>query len=213
MERTQVLVTILRNLYDEGCLKDVPVYVDSPLASDVTDVFRRHPECFDAETTKIFDEGDPFNFPNLHYVADVEESKSINGKPGPMIIMSASGMCEGGRVTHHLIHTIEDPQNVIVITGYQARGTLGRRILEGTSKVRIFENDFDVRAKTYFMGGLSAHADGNDLLEYVKSSRDGRLKKVFLVHGELDEAQALQQRIKTLGLNASIPQSMTTATI
>ena len=213
VERTQVLVTILRNLYDEGCLKDVQVYVDSPLASDVTDVFRRHPECFDAETKKIFDEGDPFNFPNLHYVADVEESKSINGKPGPMIIMSASGMCEGGRVTHHLIHTIEDPQNVIVITGYQARGTLGRRILEGTSKVRIFENDFDVRAKTYFMGGLSAHADGNDLLEYVKSSRDGRLKKVFLVHGELDEAKALQQGIKNLGLNASIPQSMTTVTI
>jgi metallo-beta-lactamase family protein len=213
VERTQLLVTILRNLYDDGCLKDVPVYVDSPLASNVTEVFRRHPECFDAETAKIFAESDPFNFTNLHYVADAEESKSLNDKTGPMIIMSASGMCEGGRVTHHLIHTITDENNIIVITGFQARGTLGRKILERAPTVTIFHDDFEVRAKTYFMGGLSAHADGEDLIEYVKAAQDSRLKKVFLVHGEIEESQKLQQRIRELSLQVDIPQSLTSVTI
>ena len=213
VERTQVLVTLLKNLYEEGTLKDVPVYVDSPLASNVTDVFRRHPECFDEETFKIFTQGDPFNFPSLHYVADAEESKSLNDRPGPMIIMSASGMCEGGRVTHHLIHTIENEQNMIVLTGFQARGTLGRKILDRAPKVSIFNDEFDVRAKTYFMGGLSAHADGEDLLQYVKNAQDGRLRKVYLVHGEIEESQALQQKIQTLNVAVDIPQSLTTTTI
>lgn len=213
VERTQLLVTILRNLYDDGCLKDVPVYVDSPLASNVTEVFRRHPECFDAETTRIFAESDPFNFPNLHYVADAEESKSLNDKTGPMIIMSASGMCEGGRVTHHLIHSITDENNMIVITGFQARGTLGRKILERASKVTIFHDEFEVRAKTYFMGGLSAHADGEDLIEYVRKAKDSRLKKIFLVHGEIEESQKLQHRIRELGLQADIPQTLTTVSV
>ena len=213
VERTQVLVTLLKNLYDEGTLKDVPVYVDSPLASNVTEVFRRHPECFDEETYKVFTEGDPFNFPNLHYVADSEESKSLNDRPGPMIIMSASGMCEGGRVTHHLIHTIENDRNMIIITGFQARGTLGRKILDRAPKVSIFNDEFEVRAKTYFMGGLSAHADGEDLLQYVKNAQNGRLKKVYLVHGEIEESQAIQQKIQTLNISADIPQSLTTVTI
>lgn len=213
VERTQVLVTLLKNLYEDGTLKDVPVYVDSPLASNVTDVFRRHPECFDEETFKIFTEGDPFNFPNLHYVADSEESKSLNDRPGPMIIMSASGMCEGGRVTHHLIHTIENDRNMIVITGFQARGTLGRKILDRASKVSIFNDEFDVRAKTYFMGGLSAHADGEDLRQYVKHAQNGRLKKVYLVHGEIEESQALQKKIQDLNITADIPQSLTTVVI
>jgi metallo-beta-lactamase family protein len=213
VERTQLLVTMLKNLYDEGCLKNVPVYVDSPLASNVTDVFRRHPECFDAETIKTFNEGDPFNFPNLHYVADAEESKSLNEKAGPMVIMSASGMCEGGRVTHHLIHSIGDAQNMIVLTGFQARGTLGRKILEGAPKVTIFNDEFELRAKTYFMAGLSAHADGDDLLQYVRRTQDGRLKKVYLVHGEIEESRALDVKIGTLGLEAEIPQPLTTVTI
>ncbi|UCD19110.1 MAG: MBL fold metallo-hydrolase [candidate division WOR-3 bacterium] len=213
VERTQLLVTMLKNLFDEGCLKNVPVYVDSPLASNVTDVFRRHPECFDAETIKIFNEGDPFNFPNLHYVADTEESKSLNDKAGPMIIISASGMCEGGRVTHHLIHSIGDARNMIVLTGFQAHATLGRKILEGASKVTIFNDDFEMRAKTYLMAGLSAHADGSDLLQYVEATRNGQLKKVYLVHGEIEESQALQEKIKTIGVDADIPQTLTTVTI
>ncbi|KPK64582.1 hypothetical protein AMJ83_02465 [candidate division WOR_3 bacterium SM23_42] len=209
VERTQLLVTMLKNLYDEGALRDVPVYIDSPLASNVTDVFRRHPECFDAETFKIFTESDPFNFPSLHYVADAEESKALNDKTGPMIIMSASGMCEGGRVTHHLIHSIENEQNMIILTGFQARGTLGRKILERAPTISIFNDEFKVRAKTYFMGGLSAHADGEDLIHYVRTARDSRLKKVYLVHGEIEESQALQQKIKSLRLEVDIPQSLT----
>jgi metallo-beta-lactamase family protein len=208
-----LLVTILKNLYDEGTLKDVPVYIDSPLASNVTDVFRRHPECFDKETFKIFTEGDPFNFANLHYVADTDESKSLNHKPGPLIVMSASGMCEGGRVTHHLIHNIGDANNMIILTGFQARGTLGRKILQREPRVYIFNDEFDLRAQTYFIGGLSAHADGDDLLQYVKDSGNGRLKKVYLVHGEIEEAQALQQRIEELGLEVDIPQSLTQVSI
>lgn len=213
VERTQLLVTMLKNLYDEGVLKDIQVYIDSPLASNVTDVFRKHPECFDEETFKIFTEGDPFNFPNLHYVADTDESKSLNDKSGPMIIMSASGMCEGGRVTHHLIHTIGNENNMIILTGFQARGTLGRKILERAPKIYIFNDEFDLRAKTHFIGGLSAHADGDDLLQYVKDSGGGRLKKVYLVHGEIEEAQALQQKIKELGLDVDIPQSLTQTSI
>ena len=209
VERTQVLVTMLKNLYEEGTLREIPVYIDSPLATNVTDVFRRHPECFDEETFKIFSEGDPFNFPNLHYVADTDESKALNDRSGPMIIMSASGMCEGGRVTHHLIHNIGNENNMIILTGFLARGTLGRKILEREPKVYIFNDEFDLRAQTYFIAGLSAHADGDDLLQYVKDSGNGRLKKVYLVHGEIEESQVLRQKILELSIDADIPQTLT----
>jgi len=210
VERTQVLVSMLKNLYDEGDLKDVPVYVDSPLATDVTEVFRKHPECFDGETFKIFTEGDPFNFPGLNYVSDTDESKTLNAQKGPMLIISASGMCEGGRVTHHLIHSIENDDNIIVITGFQARGTLGRKILEGEEKVWIFNDEYTVRAKVYFMGGLSAHADGNDLFEYVQKTNTGRLRKIYLIHGDIEEARALQEKIESSdAVDVDIPQSLT----
>lgn len=214
VERTQVLVTMLKTLYDDGTLKDIPVYVDSPLASNVTGVFRDHPECFDKETYQIFADGDPFNFPGLHYIADSNESKALNSQAGPMVIMSASGMCEGGRVVHHLIHCVENENNIIVITGFQARGTLGRKILEGAHKVYIFNDEFKVRAKVHFMGGLSAHADGNGLVEYVQKTQTGRLRKVFLIHGDIEEALALQNRLKnTLHIDSEIPQSMTTVSL
>ncbi len=214
VERTQLLVTMLKNLYEEGDLKGVPVYVDSPLATNVTEVFRKHPECFDKETFKIFTEGDPFNFPGLNYVRDTDESKSLNARRGPMIIMSASGMCEGGRVTHHLIHSIENDDNIIVITGFQARGTLGRKILAGEKKVWIFNEEYRVKAKVYFMGGLSAHADGNELFEYVQKTNTGRLKKIYLIHGDVEEARALQRKIESSDtIDVDIPQSMTHVTI
>jgi metallo-beta-lactamase family protein len=210
VERTQLLITMLKNLYEEGSLKDVPVYIDSPLAKNVTDVFRKHPECFDAQTYKIFTQGDPFDFPGLQYIKDTDESKRLNARKGPMIIVSASGMCEGGRVTHHLIHSIENDDNIIVITGFQARGTLGRRILDGADKIMIFGDEYRVRAKVFFMGGLSAHADGNDLQEYVKKSNNGRLKSIYLVHGDIEEATALKRSIEsTLAVNVHIPQILT----
>jgi metallo-beta-lactamase family protein len=214
VERTQLLVTMLKNLYDDGDLKNVPVYVDSPLATNVTDVFRKHPECFDKETFKIFTEGDPFNFPGLNYVRDTDESKSLNARRGPMIIMSASGMCEGGRVTHHLIHSIENDDNIIVITGFQARGTLGRKILEGEKKVWIFNEKYRVKAKVYFMGGFSAHADGNELFEYVQKTNTGHLKKIYLIHGDVEEARALQRKIESSDtIDVDIPQSLTQVSV
>lgn len=214
VERTQVLVTMLKNLYDEGTLEDIPVYVDSPLATNVTDVFRRHPECFDKETCKILEESDPFNFPGLHYVKDNEESKRLNAQQGPMIIMSASGMCEGGRVVHHLIHSIEDDKNMIVITGFQARGTLGRKILEGSKTVYIFNDEYTVRAKVYFMGGLSAHADGDDIIEYIQSCDGSSLKKIYLIHGDIEESTALQEKIEArFSIDTDIPQSMTRVSV
>ena len=210
VERTQVLITMLKNLYEEGSLKDMPVYVDSPLATSVTDVFRDHPECFDKETYQIFVDSDPFNFPGLDYIKDSEESKNLNNQNRPMIIMSASGMCEGGRVTHHLIHSVEKRNNIVVITGFQARGTLGRKILEGADKIRIFNNEYKVRAQVHFMGGLSAHADGNDLLEYVANCTNGNCKTIFLIHGDLDEAYALKNGIQSAhNIEVDIPQSMT----
>ena len=210
VERTQVLLTMLRNLYEEGTLENIPVYVDSPMATDMTDVFRRHPECFDEETYKIFVDRDPFNFPGLRCIKDSEESKALNGQNGPMIIIAGSGMCEGGRVTHHLIHSIEQETNMIIITGFQARGTLGRKILDRADKVSIFNSEYRVRARVYFMGGLSAHADENDLFEYVKKIRDNRLKKVYLIHGEIDQATSLKNRIESLNnIEVDIPQSGT----
>lgn len=214
VERTQVLVTLLKQLYADGTLKGVPVYIDSPLATNVTNVFREHPECFDQETYSIFKNSDPFNFPGLHYIRDVPESKSLNDRKGPMIIMSASGMCEGGRVTHHLIHSIEDRNNLIIITGFQARGTLGRKLLDGAERVSIFNDEYEVRAKLYFMAGLSAHGDGDDLFNYVQMIKNGRLKKVFLVHGEIEEATALSERIKSrLNIEVEIPQYLTRVNI
>ncbi len=214
VERTQVLVTILKNLYDEGTLEGVPVYVDSPLATNVTDVFRRHPECFDKETREILQESDPFNFPGLQYVKDNEESKRLNAQQGPMIIMSASGMCEGGRVVHHLIHSIENDDNIIVLTGFQVRGTLGRNILDGNKKVHIFNDEYRVRAQVHFMGGLSAHADGNDLVEYVQNCDGGTLKKVYLIHGDIEESTALQEKLTSqFTIDVNIPQSMTHVTV
>ena len=214
VERTQILITMLKELYDEGTLTNVPVYVDSPLATNVTEVFQKHPECFDEETFKIFTEGDPFNFDGLYYIRNSDDSKALNHKHGPMIIMSASGMCEGGRVVHHLIHGIEHSDNMIILTGFQARGTLGRKILEGAHKVHIFNDEFKVRAKVHFMGGLSAHADGDDLVEYVRKTQSGDLKKVYLIHGDIEEALALKNRlVNTLHISTDIPQTMTSVTI
>ncbi|OGC39634.1 hypothetical protein A2Y85_00780 [candidate division WOR-3 bacterium RBG_13_43_14] len=210
VERTQVMLTMLKELHHRSVLAGIPVYVDSPLATDVTEVFLNHPECFDEETYNVFRRSNPFNFPGLHYIQDSNESKTLNNQTGPMIIISASGMCEGGRVTHHLIHSIEDPNNIILITGFQARGTLGRRILEGAKEVRIFNGNYERKAQVFFMAGLSAHADGNDLVEYVKKTKNPGLKNVLLIHGDIEEATALKNSLTKLDIkNVSIPQFMT----
>ncbi|MEO0136680.1 MAG: MBL fold metallo-hydrolase [candidate division WOR-3 bacterium] len=208
VERTQVLVTMLKNLYEQGALQDIPIYVDSPLATDVTEVFKKHPECFDQETYAQFVKDEPFNFSGITYIKDQEDSKKLNDKRGPMIIISASGMCEGGRILHHLIHSIENENNIIILTGFQASGTLGRKLLDGYKEIFIFDTKFNVRAKVYFMAGLSAHADSNDLIEFVKAIKNSRLKKVFLIHGEIIEAVALKEKIGAMGIATEIPECM-----
>ncbi|MEO0124358.1 MAG: MBL fold metallo-hydrolase [candidate division WOR-3 bacterium] len=208
VERTQVLVTMLKRLYEEGVLKNIPIYVDSPLATSVTEVFSRHPECFDKETYEKFLKEEPFDFPGITYIKDQEGSKKLNEKTGPMIIISASGMCEGGRVLHHLIHSIENENNIIILTGFQASGTLGRKLLDGYKEVFIFDTKFEVKAKVYFMAGLSAHADSNDLIEFVKTVKNGRLKKIFLIHGEITEAVVLKGKLEALGIPTEIPECM-----
>ncbi len=209
VERTQVLVTMLKNLYQDGVLKSVPIFVDSPLANNVTEVFRNHPECFDKETYEKFLKEEPFDFPGINYIKNIEDSKRLNEKNGPLIIISASGMCEGGRVLHHLIHSIEDEKNIIILTGFQASGTLGRKILDGHKEIFIFDTKFLVRAKVYFMAGLSAHADSNDLVDYVRAINNGRLKKIFLIHGEITEAVVLKEKLESLNIPVEIPECMT----
>jgi metallo-beta-lactamase family protein len=199
--RTQQLVLMLHQLIDAKRLPNIPMYVDSPLAVNVTEVFRNHPECYDEEIRKFLTMGDdPFGFHRLTYVRDVEASKKLNSLRGPCVIVSASGMCEGGRVLHHLRNNIEDPRNTILITGYQAVYTLGRKIVEKQPEVPIFGEPTRLRAEVCSLDELSGHADQKELIDWLRPIAEG-LKKVFLVHGEPDQGAALAQVIqKTYGI-------------
>jgi len=202
--RTQEVVYCIHRLIDEKRIPEIPVYVDSPLSTNVTEVFRRHPECFDEETYKMFlEEGDPFGFERIEYIRDVEESKALNHMHGPMVIISASGMCEHGRILHHLKNSIEDERNAVVIVGYQAVNTLGRKLVEGEKRVNIFGEPYTVRAPVYVLNEFSAHADRNDLLRYVESSG---VKRIILVHGEEKEIEALREELARRGYDVHAPR-------
>ncbi|MBN1477042.1 MBL fold metallo-hydrolase [Candidatus Sumerlaeota bacterium] len=200
--RTQEIVYHLRHLWHEDALPRVPVFVDSPLSVNVTEVFRHHPECYDRETRDILlAEGnganDPFGFATLQYVRDVERSKELNGLTMPCIIISSSGMCEAGRILHHLRNTIEDSRNLILITGHMAQNTLGRRLAEGHEEVRIFGEPHRVRAEVRVITSLSAHADSDDLVGFaVELNRRHPLRRIFLVHGEEEPRRALAERLR-----------------
>ena len=195
LERTQEVVYHLHKLSDAGKIPNIPVYVDSPLAGNVTEVFRSHLECYDHETVKVFvDKGDnPFGFDDLTYTRSVEESKALNEKSGPMIIISASGMCEHGRILHHLKNNIEDDKNIVLIVGYQAAHTLGRKLVDGDKTVKIFGDDYNVRTSVYVMDAFSGHADRSDLLHFVNGIDE--LKKIFLVHGEETQLEAFKHAL------------------
>ncbi|MGD8731308.1 MAG: MBL fold metallo-hydrolase [Anaerolineales bacterium] len=201
--RTQALVYYLHQMIDRHEIPKLPVFVDSPLAINVTEIFRDHPECFDAEAT-AFMQADPhgaaLGFDLLKYTRSVEESKAINDVDGPAVIISASGMAEVGRILHHLRNNIGDPRNTILITSWMAPHTLGRRLKEGEKHVRIFGENHEVKAEVTNIDGLSAHADKNYLLEYALASKQ-TLKGVFLVHGEQKPAMALMERIKENGID------------
>ena len=201
--RTQEVVYRLNQLWEEGALPPIDVYVDSPLAVNVTEVFGRHPECWDEEmieTTRNDRDGDALGFRRLRYVQSVEESKSLNSKPGPMVIISASGMCEGGRVLHHLSNNLDKPSTAVLFVGFQAANTLGRKILEGRSPVPILGTMVEVNARVERADSYSAHADRNELIAWAESAREtGNIQKYFLVHGEPESADSLAAVLRERG--------------
>ncbi|MBN1448413.1 MAG: MBL fold metallo-hydrolase [Bacteroidetes bacterium] len=206
--RTQELVYHLHELREAGRMPDIPVFVDSPLSVNATQIFRIHPECMDTDARQaILTHQNPFSFENLRYITHVNESKSLNARTDPMIIISSSGMCEGGRILHHLINNIEDERNTILITGYNAEYTLGRRIVERDPIVKIFGEEYHLNAEVVVLNSLSAHADSDELIRYHGQFDRERLRASFLVHGDLDQAQKMQHRMEEeLGLrNISIP--------
>ena len=201
--RTQTLVYHIHQLMDEGDIPKIPVFVDSPLAVNVTDIFRDHPECFDSEATAFLHDdphGSALGFDHLTYTRSVEDSKAINDIDGPTIIISASGMAEVGRILHHLRNNIHDENNTVLVTSWMAPHTLGRRLVEGVKEIRIFGEPHDVKSEVASISGLSAHADQPYLLEYGLASRD-TLKGIFLVHGEPRAASALQEKLGESGVD------------
>jgi len=206
--RTQALVYYLHQMLERHEIPRVPVFVDSPLAVNVTDIFRRHPECFDQEAQRML-KADPhgaaLGFDLLTYTRSVEESKAINEIESPVIIISASGMAEVGRILHHLRNNIHDSRNTILITSWMAPHTLGRRLAEGEKHVRIFGEEHTVKAEVATINGLSAHADQPFLVEYASATK-GTLRGVFLVHGEEKPALALTEKLGEAGIeNVSYP--------
>lgn len=194
--RTQQLVLLLHQLFNENRIPQVPIYVDSPLAVNVTEAFRAHPECFNEEARKyLLNGGDPFGFKRLTYIRDVNESKQLNSAQEPFIVISPSGMCEAGRILHHLRHNIGDPKNTVLLTGYQAENTLGRKLKEGIKTVRIFGIPEHVRAEIECLDELSGHADSAELIRWMEPMMS-RVRQVFLVHGENEERNALAEEIQ-----------------
>jgi metallo-beta-lactamase family protein len=208
--RTQHLVVTLHQLVERGDIPHLPIYVDSPLAVDATAVFRLHPECYDDDIRAFITEAgirDPFGFSDIIYVRSLQESKQLNFQRAPCIIISASGMCEFGRILHHLKNRITDANNTILITGWQAEHTLGRRLVEGAETVRIFGEEYRRHAQVAVLNGFSGHADQSELVAWVGAMKQ-RPKHTFLVHGEEREAMALKALLhQQLGLTVSVPQT------
>lgn len=208
--RTQQLVYTLHQLANRGDIPRLPIYVDSPLAVNTTDVFRTHPECFDAETRQfILDLGgqaDPFGFQDVTYTRSVEESKRLNFLRQPAIIISASGMAETGRILHHLKNNIENSNNTVLIAGWQAPDTLGRRLVERQPEVRIFGETYARRAQVEVLDGFSGHADRDELLAWAGAFQR-KPQQTFLVHGEPEAADALAGGLKArYGMAVFVPE-------
>jgi metallo-beta-lactamase family protein len=190
--RTQEMVATLHDLLEKGEVPDVPIFVDSPLASVATGVYKRHPECFDAETQRAFVErhGAPFGFARLRYVASPDESKALNERSEPCIIIAGSGMCEGGRILHHLRFGLGEPKNLVLFVGYQADGTLGRRLRDGAEVVNILGEPAIRRCEVVALDGFSAHADQGEILDWVRRLEPAP-RRILLVHGEPAAQDAL----------------------
>lgn len=195
VERTQQLLYVLHELFRNGEIPDTPVYVDSPLAVNATEIFRLHPECFNDEVYEIlFDRSNPFGFEGLTLIRSVSGSKALNEDRRQSIVISASGMCEAGRILHHLRNNIGNPRNTILFVGYCAENTLGWKIREGHETVRIFGDEFEVKAKVEIMDSFSGHADHSELIDYFHAVK-GPKKKVWLVHGETSRSEAMRSAL------------------
>nr|CAI78693.1 predicted exonuclease of the beta-lactamase fold involved in RNA processing [uncultured Gammaproteobacteria bacterium] len=199
--RTQELIYMLHKLYDQNRIPEIPVFIDSPLAVHATDVFRKYAAYYDREAFRIFlaQHNDPFAFQMLKYVESTEESKRLNGLAFPHIIISASGMAEGGRILHHLANNIENPKTLILFVGFAAKETLARKIMDGNETVKIFGEEHRVKARVKILQNFSAHGDRRDIIEYVKMSSPAKLKNLFLVHGEPDQAIPLRDAFQSMG--------------
>ena len=201
IERTQELVYYFHQLVDQKIIPEIPIYVDSPMATNATTIFQIHPECYDQETHDAFiaHHKNPFGFNSLKFTMSVDESKALNDLKGPAIIISADGMCEAGRIQHHLMHNIGDPFTTILIVGYMAEHTLGRRIRNRESEVKIHGNWYKLRANVETIDAFSAHADYAEIGEWLDSIDTSRLKRIFMVHGEPDAQAAFKKYLAGKG--------------
>jgi metallo-beta-lactamase family protein len=209
--RTQEIVYNLHSLVREAAIPSIPIYVDSPLAIDTTTVFEMHPEAFDQSEDMVKKVKDLFEFPLVHYTRDVEESKALAFQRGPMIIIAASGMVEAGRILHHLLQGAADPKNTILIVGFQAEHTLGRRIVEKAPVLKIFGEEVPLRAQVEVINGYSAHADRTELASWLDAVKAGspQLSGVHLVHGEPHAQDALQTTLTAKGYSVTCPEPHT----
>ncbi len=204
LERTQEILFFLNELLKEKAIPSIPIYVDSPMAIDITEIFKYHLDFLDEETRQNIRSGNsPFDFLNLKYIRGREESKRLNEDKRPMIIIAGSGMCEAGRILHHLKNNIEDTRNTILLVGYMAANTLGKKIVDKARRVRIFGVEYELNAEVVVINAFSAHADKEDLVNFVLGCLP--LKKVFLVHGDEDQAQILADALLEKGIRAHIP--------
>jgi metallo-beta-lactamase family protein len=215
LERIQELLLEIEELVQQHKIPHCPVFVDSPLAIRLTEVYGRFPHYFNQHARKLLEKANGFQFPWLKFTKTVDESKQINEVPTPKIIIAGSGMSQGGRVLHHESRYLSGPHNTLLFVGYQVKGSLGRRILEGAPEVKIFGKTVPVRCKVSAIGGYSAHADQDGLIEFIRQAHQGRgVKKVFIVQGELDEAQGLAQQIgEQLHIPTQIPSTGTVVAI
>ena len=202
LERTQEIIFVLEKMIRRGQIPLIPVYVDSPMAVNITEIFSRHLDGFSFSPEfkdYVAREGDPFDFKAIRYVRTAPESQALNDKNGPMIILSASGMCEGGRILHHLRNNLDKDTTTVLIVGYQAQGTLGRRLQDGAKKVKVFGLEHEVWARVETLHTFSAHADQGDLMWFMKSL-DPRPRTIFLVHGDPSDRAALKERLRSEGI-------------
>jgi metallo-beta-lactamase family protein len=210
--RTQEMIYSLHSLVKEGAIPSIPIYVDSPLAIDTTTVFEMHPEILDKSEEMVLKSQELFRFELLHYTRDVEESKALSRARGPMIIIAASGMMENGRIVHHLAQGASDPRNTILVVGFQAEHTLGRRVVERRPVIQIFGDDVQLNARVEIINGYSAHADRTELAAWLArvKEKSPRLGPIWLVHGEPPAQDELQTALIAKGHSVKCPEPRTT---